>query len=162
MIKRLFLSSFLSICLLQVIGYSGEADNVLKTRYTAIHYTQDQDLNDFIWHINGRKAEASSDIREGAKSIDRIVERVEDILEIRPRNFKVKIYLQRGPLEENKIAVYDNKTKSIRISIDQATDGVLAHEIAHAVIYQHFPTPPPSKAQEYLTQHVDKELWRDY
>jgi hypothetical protein len=46
--------------------------------------------------------------------------------------------------------------------VDNVSDGVFAHEIAHAVIYKYFPRPPSSTAQEVLTQYVDKYLWSDY
>ena len=79
-----------------------------------------------------------------------------------PQNFNIDIYLHRGELQLNKVAYYEHKTKTIQISIDNVSDGVFAHEVAHAIISQYFSSPPPSKAQEILTQYVDKYLWSDY
>ncbi len=106
--------------------------------------------------------EFPADTGLASNRIDRLVERVETILDMQPKNFKINIYLHQGLLESQKIAFYDYKTKSIHISVDYASDGVTAHEIAHAIINYHFSSPLPSKMQEILTQYVDKYLWSDY
>jgi len=137
-------------------------EHEFNTKYTKIHYSQEKDINDFIWKIGGQKIEFSEDSGLASNRVDRIIEKVETILDMYPKNFRVNIYLYRGPIEPNKAAFYDYKTKSIHISVEYATDGVLAHEAAHAVINQHFNPPPPSKVQEILTQYVDKYLWSDY
>jgi hypothetical protein len=81
---------------------------------------------------------------------------------MRPKNFKVKIYLAGELLGPNRVAYYQYRTKEIHVSVHLVTDGVLAHEIAHAVIDRYFATPPSSKVQEILTQYVDRHLWSDY
>ena len=60
--------------------------------------------------------------------IDKVIERVETILDMQPKNFNVDIYLHRGKLEPNRVAYYENRAKSIHISIENSSDGVLAHE----------------------------------
>jgi hypothetical protein len=135
---------------------------VFKTRYAAVHYEQDRDVEDFIWRIGGERISFPRDSDLAAGRVDRVVERVQTILDMHPKNFKVNIYLLRGFLEGDRPAFYDNNSRSIRISVDYSTDGVLAHELAHAVISLYFPAPPPSKVQEILTQYVDKYLWSDY
>ena len=94
--------------------------------------------------------------------LDRLVERVQTVLDMWPKNFLITIHLHRGALAANKVAYYEKSTKIIHVSVDYASDGVLAHEIAHANMFQFFQTPPPSKMQEILAQYVDKNLWSDY
>jgi len=106
--------------------------------------------------------EFPDDLQLASNRIDRIIYRVQTILDMWPKNFRINIYLHRNALESNKVAYHDHKSKSIHISVDYASDGVVAHEIAHAVINQYFPTPPPSKMKEILSQYVDKHLWSDY
>lgn len=139
-----------------------QSEKIFKTRYAEIHYAEDKDINDFIWHLGGHKLELMRDTVLAQNQVDRIIERVEAILDMWPKNFSIKIDLHRHKLEPNRVAYYDNKNGSIHISIDHATDGVLAHEIAHAVIHRYFSSPPPSKVQEILTQYVDRYLWSDY
>ena len=57
------------------------------------------------------------------------------------------------------LAFYSNKTKSIYLNVNSVTDGVLAHEMAHAVINFYFKVPPPAKMQEILAQYVDLHIW---
>lgn len=139
-----------------------QADAVFNTKYAAIYYSQSKDLDDFLWRLGGGRLEFGSDTALAMNRIDRIVERVEAILDMRPKNFKMDIRLHREPLSVNKVAFYERKSKIIHVSVDYATDGVIAHEIAHAVINQYFDSPIPTKTQEILTQYVDKYLWSDY
>lgn len=135
---------------------------VFQTKYTRIHYTEDKDMDDFIWRLGGQKLEFSGDTSLASNRVDRVIERVENILDLRPEGFKIDIYLKRGVLESDRIAFFEHKTKAIYISIDNVSDGIFAHEVAHAIINKSFWSPLPSKVQEILTQYVDKYLWSDY
>jgi hypothetical protein len=159
---RLISLTFLLAFLLSPLLAFAQNEKTLLTKYAVIHYAQDKDLSDFIWRISGIRFEFSTDTNLTQSRIDRIVERVETILDMWPKNFHIEVYLHREELRPNKVAYYEHKTKSIHASIDNASDGVFAHEVAHAVICQYFSSPPPSKAQEILTQYVDKYLWSDY
>jgi hypothetical protein len=132
-----------------------------KTSYAVIHYYQDKDMDDFIWRLGGQRLEFTNDRKLASNRVDRIVDRVQAILDMRPRDLKFDIYLERGPVKEDRVAFYDNKTRAIHISIEGATDGVVAHEVAHLIISKYF-VSAPSKIQEILTQYVDKYLWSDY
>lgn len=137
-------------------------EKILKTKYSVVHYTNDEDIDDFIWRLGGQRLEIVNDPALASSRIDRIISRVEAILDMWPENFTVHLYLHRGALKPNEVAFYEHKTKALNISVDYASDGVLAHEVAHAVINQYFAVPPPSKVQEILSQYVDKHLWGDY
>lgn len=141
---------------------SADEAGVLKTRFTAVHYSDKKDIADFIWRLGGQKIELPADTETASSRIDRLVERVEAILDMQPKSFRIDIYLRRGLLESDRVAFYDRKTRSIYISVDHTSDGVLAHEIAHAVIDRYFSSPLPAKVGEILTQYVDKYLWSDY
>ncbi len=132
------------------------------TRYATINYSEDKDMDDFIWRLGGQKLEFTNDTALASSRVDRIIDRVENILDMRPGSFTVQIYLHRGKLEGGRIAFYEYKSKVIHISVDNVTDGVFAHEAAHALIHHNFGTLLPSKMQEILTQYVDKYLYNDY
>jgi hypothetical protein len=68
-------------------------------------------------------------------------------------------YRALGMLGAAPVAFYSHRSRTIAVSIDDITDRIFAHEIAHAVICAYFVTPPPSAMQEILAQHVDKNLW---
>lgn len=139
-----------------------QPNKILKTQYTTVYFSQDSDLNDFLWRLGGKRLEVSSDIQLAQNRIDRLVNRVQLILDMWPNELKFFIYLERGALEFNKTAYYNEPAKAIHISVDYTSDGVLAHEIAHVIISQYFPSPVPSKVKEILCQYVDKNLWSDY
>jgi len=106
--------------------------------------------------------------REG---VDRIVEKVSSLLDMHPLklHFTISLYKTQaevsaayralGMLGAAPVAFYSHRSRTIAVSIDDITDRILAHEIAHAVICAYFVTPPPTIMQEILAQHVDKNLW---
>ena len=108
--------------------------------------------------------------------MDNIVERVSKLLDMYPYDVHFTINLYHAnkdiemafrelgglrALEGVPIAFYSHKRKTIYVSIDKLTPGVLAHEIAHAIINVYFETPPPERMQEILAQYVDKHLWEE-
>ena len=135
--------------------------NTFKTDYTTIHYLQDVQLNDFLWRIGRLRLGPTAEASLAKSRIDRIAEQVELTLDMYPENFHVDIFLCSGYKEGN-IALYSDKTKSIKAFVDRVTDGVLAHEVAHAVIDAYFKTPPSYRIEEMLCQYVDAHLWQDY
>ncbi len=161
--KRLFgiVYLFLSLFLMPNMIWA-ESSQVFQTKHTTIYYSQDKDIDDFIWRLGGQRLEFTNDPKMASYRIDRLVERVQTILDMWPQNFRITIYLHRGVLSANKVAYYENKSKTIHVSVDYTSDGVVAHEIVHANIDQYFSIPPPSKMQEILAQYVDQNLWSDY
>lgn len=103
--------------------------------------------------------------------VDRIVEKIAAILDMHPPDLHFSIYLYQtyrelentyrgmGIMGKAPIAFYSHRTKAIYVSLENITDRILAHEIAHAVINFYFGTPPPGRMQEILAQYVDKHLW---
>jgi len=133
-----------------------------STKYSVIHYSEYNDMDDFLWRLGGERIDFLNNTQLASSRIDRIVDRIQSILGIIPRNLRFNIYLRRETLEGDRKAYYDYKTKSIYASVDQASEGVIAHEITHAILNTYFPSQVPSKVQEILSQYVDKYLWSDY
>ena len=132
-----------------------------ETEYTVIYYTHEDDLKEFFWRLSGDEDIDFYTYPGFAQSrVDRIVEKVQAVLDMYPEGFRVKIYLypeyDRGP-----IAYYSYKGKSITTYADTVTEGVLAHEIAHGVVRSYFRVLPPRKIREMLSQYVDKHLWSE-
>jgi len=134
---------------------------ILKTKHAKIHYNQDKDLGDFIWRISGKRINQPADFSLAKSAVDRIIERVQSILDMFPDNFHIAIFLH-PTYKDGDIALYKHKARALDVYVDRVTDGVLAHEIAHAIINSYFDVPPPKKVQEILSQYVDRHLWSDY
>ncbi|MBP6342834.1 MAG: hypothetical protein KA403_02760 [Candidatus Omnitrophica bacterium] len=70
---------------------------------------------------------------------------------------KVVIYKMTGINMEER-AFYLDDTKTIYLSINDLTVGILGHEMAHAIISHYFGAPPPQNIQEILAGYVDYSL----
>jgi len=151
-----------SILVAPLTAWSQEPEKTFSTKYTTIRFVNDKDMDDFLWRLGGQRLDFTNETELVSNRIDRIVERVQAILDMRPVGFHVVVGLQRELPGQYKAAYYDPRKGTIYVAVDYATDGVLAHEIAHAVINRYFASPPPSKVQEILTQYVDRYLWSDY
>ena len=119
-------------------------------------------MDDFLWRLGGDHVDFLNNPQLAAARIDRIVDRIQAILGVIPRDLRFKVYLRRGMLENDLKAYYDNKTRSIYVSVDHITQGILAHEISHAILDAYFPSSAPGKIKEIVSQYVDKYLWSDY
>jgi hypothetical protein len=143
--------------------FSGSADEerIFTTSYCVILYTDAKTLGDFFFRIGGRRFNFEDDIALARSRADRIIDRVMAILDMYPKGFKTQVRLY-SEFSSGSIASYDSKADVVSVYADKVTDGVFAHEVAHAVICKYFYPNPPGKAQEILTQYVDKHLWDDY
>lgn len=159
--RLLALSVFAAFCLPLNAALAQET-NTFKTKYSVIHYDGAKDLSDFFWRLGGTRIDFSADNALASSRVDRIVERVETILDMRPKDLVIRIFLKRGRLAENQSGFYQNKTGDVYFCVDNVNDGIAAHEIAHAIIHKYFGPAVPSKTQEILSQYVDKYLWSDY
>ena len=138
-----------------------DAEKTLQTRFATIRYSDDQEIGDFLWRITGKRLALTDSTGLVKNRVDELVERVETLLEMYPSPFQFSIRLESHTLQDP-AALYSHRTRTITLAIDCVTDGVLAHEMAHAVISAYFQVPPPEKAQEILAQYVDKNLYNLY
>ncbi|MDZ4165695.1 MAG: hypothetical protein U1C55_11270 [Smithellaceae bacterium] len=152
-----------------------ETAKTYKTEYVAISYTDEQDLHTFTRNI----ATGMSFMRERPEKnpllaqtrVDKIVDTVCSILDMRPLNLRFNVVLYKTQAEVTAafkglggpgaapLAFYSHGNRNIFLAIDSINDRILAHEIAHAVICIYFGVPPPERMQEVLAQYVDKHLW---
>ena len=115
-------------------------------------------------------------LQQQGKKVDSLVDRVSRLLDMYPFDLHFNIYVYQNHKEmENAythmttlgvygripVAFYSHKNKAIHVSIENISAGILAHEIAHAIINFYFPEPPPERMQEILAQYVDKHLWEE-
>ena len=107
-----------------------------------------------------------------AEKFDAIFRRVEKILDMYPRkiHLTVKIYKDQSQLddsyvqlfgaldEKERITFYVHKYTTIYTTEQSITEGVLAHEMGHAVVDHYFLILPPGKIKELLSQVVEIHL----
>ena len=147
-----------------------------ETKYSVIRYSEEKALRRFTKGIgNGIGFFFGVNLKKNPllpkDRVDKLVERVISIMDMHPKNlrFNIFVYETYEELEEayseikktgeSPIAFYYHTTKTIYVSIEDVRPGVLAHEIAHAVISAYFGVPPPARTQEILARHVDAHLY---
>lgn len=146
----------------------------LETRYALIIFTDEADLYEFGRKLGGPGSMVSRtnpNVRAHIKeSVDRIVFRVKALLDMHPDGLKFTIVLHStekglndaykglGAIADPPIAFYSHKSRTIHMGLQSVSDGVFAHEVAHAVINFYFTVPPPAQMQEILAQYVDRHL----
>jgi hypothetical protein len=157
--------------------------NVHHGRFSNIHYEEAGHLERFAQKVQPGAMTLSlnqifmgnSKLAPEAKAgryVDQLFQRVQAILEMPKPDLKVEIRLFRDQpaLSEafEKIAgratqapaFYWKESNTIYLHLEQISTGILAHEMAHAVISHYFIIPPPEKISELLCQYVDREVSR--
>ena len=152
----------------------------LSTKYTVIHFQSDRDLEKFNAAIDysiGWGFMALFGGSEGkdfsaklTKKIDELFARAQEILDMRKymNRVQINIYsdnekLQDAYLREVKTpgeyrAWYLFEQNTIYLQVEDINEGMLAHEMAHAIIDNFFQVRPPPASAEILARYVDAHL----
>ncbi len=149
----------------------------LETRYATLSYGQPELLQAFNRKVKlggigfsfGRSVSTNLE-GEVRKKVNQLNGRVQEILEMKPRQMKFnivlladrkqvqKIYQQQYDRKVKFIAFYSPRTKTVYFSVRDLKLRVFVHEIAHAVIDHYFDKAPPTKIHELLAQHVETKF----
>jgi len=151
-----------------------------ETRYTIIHYKTLEDLGrlnakiDYSpgeWGFKSLFSGAKDPVASIKKKVDAVFEKVQAILDMHGRIQKVviRIYPDRKRFHEVRYTVgrekhrlqacYVYEQNTIYINNDDVHEGVLAHEMAHAIIDHYLTVRPPRATAEILARYVDKHLY---
>ena len=157
--------------------------NVHHCRFSTIHYEEPGHLERFAQRVQPSaltlslnqifmgNAKLTPEAKAG-RYVDQLFQRVQAILEMSKPGLKVKIKVFQNQTalsgEFEKIvgkptqapAFYWKETNTIYLQLEQISTGILAHEMAHAVIAHFFIITPPEKVLELLCQYVDREVTR--
>ena len=151
----------------------------IETKYFAVSLCEGCSLSGFAEKINatglfrldalsGKSADMRSVIKDG---IDSLFLEVCDVLDTKLKSYRGRIVVYPDIVEVGK-AVYGNSQiieaslpsvyipshNAIYISFKDTTAGMLAHEMAHAVISSYFVVAPPAKVQEILAGYVEYSI----
>jgi hypothetical protein len=160
----------------------------LKTKHTVVFYRDRGDLDVLekklrmgvflgLFALSKEVKNHSASLLK--KKIDRIFESNQDVLEIKGMKERVNIYVHADQREvdlahrdiikryemspsahQSHIAFYFHGEKAVHISLEKVTEGVLAHELGHAILDHHLLVPPPKVVGELVARHVEKHLKR--
>ena len=178
----IFLSVFLSFFVATAVSEEILWQTIATDR-TVIKYQSEEDLAKFDRKIRfgsrewGLKQLFDKGDTLGAqeklkKKIDSLFERIQEILDMRRRVKPVTIYVyhDRKQLDAAFFAIYKKKSRirawyrfrnnAVYINADDMHEGMLAHELAHAVIDNYLKVKPPAATAEILARYVDTHLKR--
>jgi hypothetical protein len=169
--RAIFIILFISFSYSITSGYD------LKTRYTTITYENEEQLRKFnkefslgslSYLIKNRQSITVNE--EIANKTDALIEKVETILEMFPKEIKFTIVLLNSDNEVQRIyrskygtnvdyiAFYSPRDKTVFVSVDDVELDVLAHEFSHVIIDFYYSTRTPVKIHELLSQYVEEHL----
>ena len=169
--------SFLS--LFSATSYAA-GQNPIHSKYFTVYYYEGCDLTRVANTLNARYFLGADILSGGARSgdmdsiianlMDFIYLQVSDILDIHIYSFDAAIKITPDSSEPSAIvekysgrsvsvpSFYNASENIIYISSADLTLGMLAHEMAHAVISHYFVVAPPAKVQEVLTGYVEYSI----
>ena len=151
----------------------------IETRYFNVSICDSCNLSSFAEKINATGlfrldalSKNDSDIRSVIKEgIDSLFLEVCDVLNITLKSYRGSLVVYPDVVEVSKAisssaqiieaslpSVYIPSINTIYISFNDATAGMLAHEMAHAVISTYFVVAPPTKVQEILAGYVEYSI----
>lgn len=153
----------------------------IETKHTIIQYENLKDLKKFEGKIDYSQDESvfkglffsstSNDLKEAIhKKVEALFERVQEILDMRTKLNKIilNIYPNKNRLDEiyhhitgTKCQIrswYIYESNTIYINANDIHEGILAHEMAHAIIDHYFSVRPPRTTAEILARYVDEHL----
>lgn len=153
----------------------------METKYTIIHYQSFNDLKKFNNKIRygqdqwGLKLLFSSagpdDLMDRVRTkVDTLFERVQEILDMRQKMKKVAVHIYRDKMQLHDAysriyegpcrirAWYRYKNNTVYINVHDLHEGMLAHELAHAIIDHYLLVRPPVATAEILARYVDSHL----
>jgi hypothetical protein len=172
----------LVVCCFSRVQDAQGQEGVHNSRFASIHYQEPGQLDRFAQKIQpgaltvslnqifmaGKKPQ---EVKAG-RYIDQLFQRVQSILEMPKPDMRVQVRLFRDQ-EELSVAFdqitgkptpapafYWKENNTIYVNLERVSVGILAHEMAHAVIAHYFIISPPEKISELLCQYVDREVSR--
>ena len=154
---------------------------VITTKYTTLVFQSEKDVAKFSRQIDFKgeggfggffSSPSPTEVRNNLiVKIDALFERVQRILDMRKQMQKVRIqvyssydvlsqaYYQQFRQKCNVRAWYVYERNTIYINVDDVHEGMLAHEIAHAIIDHYLAVRPPRASAEILARYVDEHLF---
>ena len=153
----------------------------LATKYTIIHYQSPKDLKKFYakvkygpknWSLKVLFSGKCPDVlREmTSKKVDLVFEKVQKILGMRKKMDKININIYQNKTQLNEAysdiypgtcrirAWYRHANNTVYLNLNDLQEGMLAHELTHAVVDHYLLVRPPHATAEILARYVDNHL----
>ncbi len=159
---------------------SDEGWNITKSIFCTIYFRDDVNINNVNTLIDTYKVDygllekplrsAKNIEEEMGYKFDLIFYKVQELLDMRPKDLRVdvRIYRDQDNLDKIYMEIFDAQNKFIAFYVfkintlfsceEKISANVLAHEIAHCVVDHYFSVIPPTKVAEMIAQYADAHL----
>jgi len=194
MTKKRFLKSLTIFVLATIINYSiscvnifaqsdeppadNEAWSSMTSNFFVLYYDPSANLESIERELSRRPLYFDQAARYGEVSareeicqrLDKLYNRVQDVLDMHPKTpkIKIKIFKDRDELNAEFVKIFGKpgglrsfyvyKNNTIYTSESDIEDSVIIHETAHAIIDHYFSVIPPETVGEILASYVDVHL----
>jgi hypothetical protein len=181
----LFFQVFLLATQAEAQEYAGEAERwrQLATDHTIIQYQSEDhlrafdkkiDFGDKHWGFTRLFYAAAHDAMQKRlqHKVDALFERVQEVLDMKRKMPKVviRLYPDKKELHDIYVRMYEEpcqvrawyryKNNTVYLTVIDLNEGMLAHELAHAVMDHYLLVRPPAASAEILARYVDTRLQR--
>lgn len=177
--KKIFLSIiiliYIFLCQVDVFAKEKYYPLLARGEYFSIYAYSGMDTQhllqkinfDYFFQVEGLTIEEDSPRDIVAKTFDTIYLEVSDTLGISVYSFegRIKIFPDQAALAREfrvlfkkkflERAFYYHETRTLYLSYEDLTAGVLIHEIAHMIMSNYFIVPPSPKLQEILSGYAE-------
>lgn len=179
---------FLSLALLVLLGwmlpieecFAASVQHKIETKHTTLTFSSAADVGTFNSAIDYGAGNSLSSIFRSAKSqnaekelvrkVDLLFEKVQLILDMRKkmRRVRVRVFSNEAQLYEAYEKIYKTRCtvrgwylyefNTVFLNVKDVHEGMLAHELGHAIIDHFLSVRPPRATAEILAKYVDKHL----
>lgn len=173
----------LTLCISTFAGISeAGVKQIVRTRHTTLEFNSAEDLERFNSKIKYADSSFSSLFsspsheeikRKLVKKVDKLFEKVQLILDMRKemKPVKVRVYSNKQELCAAFQKIFRKKCgvrgwylyefNTVFLNVDDVHEGMLAHELGHAIIDHFLTVRPPRATAEILAKYVDKNLFEE-
>jgi len=150
----------------------------IESNFFVLYYNSSANLEDIKRGLTKRPLSFDQAARYGEVAtsreicyrLDKLYNRVQDVLDMHPKTpkIKIKIFKDRDELNDEFVKIFGKtgdfksfyvyKHNTIYTSESDIEDSVIIHEIAHAIIDHYFSVVPPETVGEILAAYVDAHL----
>lgn len=149
------MGKILGVIFMAVIFFATDARAEFQNN-VRVRYEQDQEIKDFQWRMTGNK---NATLEEATEILRDITARVQNRLGMIVPGVDFEVVVTQGLEQESqRIAYYNSIDRKIYVDSQRITPGVLAHEMAHAVMHAWEGKRIPHAAQEILAREVESRM----
>lgn len=162
---------------------AADANHIIETKHTILTFSAREDVAQFHDSINFAEqssfagffsSSSTKDLTTDLiRKVDKLFEKVQLILDMRKemRPVRVRIFRNSDELGAAYYKIYHRKANvrgwyvyefnTVFLNVRDVHEGMLAHELGHAIIDHYLEVRPPRATAEILARYVDEHLFEE-